>query len=78
MFSGWFDKPKTFVKNLKSYDYNKHYTSCFICQDVKYGWPIYNVFDEVEKFDGVISAGFYYVKTSNFFPFRGNGFMMLI
>ena len=41
--------------------------------DVKYGWPIYNVFDEVEKFDGVISAGFYYVKTSNFFPFRGNG-----
>jgi len=43
-------------------------------QDVKYGWPIYNVFDEVEKFDGVFSAGFFYVKTSNFFPFRGNGF----
>ena len=34
----------------------------------------YNVFDEVEKFDGVISTGFFYVKTSNFFPFRGNGF----
>jgi hypothetical protein len=73
-FSGWFDKPKTFVKNLKAYDYNKHYSSCFMGQDIKYGWPIYNVFDEVEKFDGVFSAGFYYVKTSNFFPFRGNGF----
>ncbi len=43
-------------------------------QDVIYGWPVYNVFDEVEKFDGVFSPGFFYVKTSNFFPFRGNGF----
>ncbi len=43
-------------------------------QDVKYRWPIYNVFDEVEKFDGVISVDFYYVKTSNLFPFRGNVF----
>ena len=67
-------------------------------QDVKYGWPIYNVFDEVidlyyvyhvyetnsngervaiahEKvFDGKIEAGYYYIETSNFFPFRGNGF----
>ena len=43
---------------------------------IEYGWPIYNVqvFDEVEKYDCVISAGFYHVKTSNFFPFRGNGF----
>jgi hypothetical protein len=72
-FSGWFDKPKS-MDNLLAIDYNKHYSSCFMGQDVKYGWPIYNVFDEVEKFDGVFSAGFYYVKTSNFFPFRGNGF----
>ncbi len=57
-----------------AYDYNKHYSSCFIGQDDKYGWAIYNVFDEVENFDGFFSAGFYYVKTSNFFPFRGNGF----
>ncbi len=56
-----------------AYDYNKHYTTCFMGQDVKYGWPIYNVFDEVEIFC-VLSAGFYHVKTSNFFPFRGNGF----
>ncbi len=30
-----------------SCDYNKHYSSCFMGQGVKYGWPIYNVFDEV-------------------------------
>ncbi len=46
-------------------------------QDVKYWWPIYNVFDEVEKFDGVFPAGFHYVKTSNFFPLRGNGFYVV-
>ncbi len=43
-------------------------------EGILFGWPIYNVFDEVEKIDGVISTGFFYVKTSNFFPFRGNGF----
>ncbi len=32
-------------------------------KDVKYGWTVYNLFDEIETFDGVFSAGFYYVKT---------------
>jgi len=72
-FVGWFDKPKVF-DNLKAYDYNKHYSSCFIGYGVKYGWPIYNIFDEVLPFDGVLTPGFFYVETSNFFPFRGNGF----
>jgi hypothetical protein len=96
-FSGWFDKPEK-LDNCVSYDYNKHYSSCFMGQGVKYGWPIYNVFDEVidlyyiyyvyevnsngereaiphEKvFDGEIEAGYYYIETSNYFPFRGNGF----
>ncbi len=31
-------------------------------QGVKFGWPIYNVFYEVEKIDGFISTGFFYVK----------------
>ena len=43
-------------------------------QGLKYGWPIYNVFDEVVKFDGKLAPGFFYVETCNFFPFRGNGF----
>ena len=42
--------------------------------NLKYGWPIYNVFDEVAQFDGKLAPGFFYVETSNFFPFRGNGF----
>jgi hypothetical protein len=44
-FIGWFKEPKT--KKLSAYDYNKHYTSCLMGMDVKYGWPVYNVFDEI-------------------------------
>ena len=42
--------------------------------DLKYGYPIYNVIDEIKPFDGKLEAGFYYIETKNFFPFRGNGF----
>jgi len=41
---------------------------------VKYGWPVYNVFDEIKPFDGKIQAGYYYVETNNYFPFQGNGY----
>ena len=71
-FNGWFKQPKT--KELNAFDYNKHYTSCLMGLDVKYGFPVYNVFDEIKPFDGKIEAGFYYIETKNFFPFRGNGF----
>jgi hypothetical protein len=43
--------------------YDKHYSSCFMGQDVKYGWPICNVFDEVETFDGVFFCWFLLRKT---------------
>ncbi len=36
-------------------------------------WPVYSVFDEVKPFDGDIEAGFYYINTTNFFPFKGAG-----
>jgi hypothetical protein len=71
-FNGFFKEPKT--KNLHAYDYNKHYTSCLMGMDVKYGWPIYNVFDEIKPFDGKIEAGYYYIETNNYFPFQGNGY----
>jgi len=71
-FNGWFTEPKS--KDLNAYDYNKHYSSCFMGQDVKFGWPVYSVFDEIVPFDGKIEAGYYYVETENFFPFHGNGF----
>ena len=31
------------------------------------------MFDEVKDFDGDIEAGFYYINTDNFFPFKGAG-----
>jgi tRNA A37 threonylcarbamoyladenosine biosynthesis protein TsaE len=71
-FNGWFKKPTS--DKLNACDYNKHYTSNLIGQDVKFGWPVYSVFDEIVPFDGKIEAGYYYVETDNFFPFHGNGF----
>jgi hypothetical protein len=29
--------------------------------DIKYWWPVYNVFDEIKSFDGKIEAGYYYI-----------------
>ncbi len=37
------------------------------------GWPVYSVFNEVKSFDGDIEAGFYYIDTEFFFPFKGAG-----
>ncbi len=47
-------------------------------EGILFGWPIYNVFDEVERSDGVISTGFFHVKTSYSFLFAVMVFMMLI
>jgi hypothetical protein len=71
-FNGWIKAP-TSANNLHAFDYNKHYTSCFMGLGLKFGWPIYNVFDEVKPFDGEIKTGFYYIETTNYLPFRGNG-----
>ena len=70
-FNGWFKEPKT--KKLSAYDYNKHYTLCLMGLGVKHGWPVYNVFDEIQPFDGKIDAGYYCIETNNYFPFQGNG-----
>ena len=59
--------------NLHAYDYNKHYTSCLMGKGCTFGWPVYYVFDEVNSFDGNIEAGYYYINTDNFFPFKGAG-----
>jgi hypothetical protein len=37
---------------------------------LSFGWPVFSVFDEVKSFDGEIEAGFYYINTDNFFPFK--------
>ncbi len=70
-FNGWISEPED--GKLHAYDYNKHYTSCLRGDGLRYGFPIYNVFDEIQPFSGSIRTGFYFVETQNFFPFRGNG-----
>ena len=70
-FNGWFQKPTS--DDLTACDFNKHYTSNLMGEDLKFGWSVFNVFDEIEPFDGTIKTGYYYVETDNFFPFRGNG-----
>jgi hypothetical protein len=72
-FNGWFSKPED-EKNLEFFDFNKHYISCLMGQDVKYGWSVYSIFDEIEPFGGIITHGVYFVITQNIKPFRGNGF----
>jgi hypothetical protein len=42
-------------------------------EGLSFGWPVYSVFDEVKSFDGDIKAGYYYIDTDNFFPFKGAG-----
>ena len=70
-FNGFFQKPTS--DDLTACDFNKHYTSNLMGEDLKFGWSVFNVFDEIEPFDGTIKTGYYYVETDNFFPFRGNG-----
>jgi hypothetical protein len=70
-FNGWFSEPES--KKFHAYDYNKHYTSCLMGDQCTFGWPVYTVFDEVKPFDGEIEAGYYYINTDNFFPFKGAG-----
>ena len=42
--------------------------------DVNFGFPIYNIFDEVKPYTGKkIRCGYYYIETKNYFPFHGNG-----
>jgi hypothetical protein len=42
-------------------------------ENCTFGWPVYNVIDEVKHFDGDIEAEFCYTNTDNFFPFKGAG-----
>lgn len=39
----------------------------------KFAFPVYSVMDAPAPFDGNVRCGYYYVMTSNTFPFRGAG-----
>ncbi|MFN9108606.1 MAG: hypothetical protein ACK5XN_00795, partial [Bacteroidota bacterium] len=70
-FNGWFSEPTS--KNLSAYDYNKHYTSCLRGDGMQFGFPVYNIFDEVQEAQLPLKTGIYFVINSSFFPFKGNG-----
>ena len=56
------------------YDKNKQYTSILrSCGDL--GWSLFSQADEVKTFNPIpdIETGLYFVKTSNSFPLKGNG-----
>ena len=44
------------------------------CNNDKHGWPQFTATDEIQEFDGTITAGSYYVETQNCFPAHGHGF----
>ena len=67
----WFKPRPEQMQDIHSYDMNKHYTSCL--QQNNWGWAVPSAMDSIEKFDGEVKLGFYYVETDNYFPLRGNG-----
>ena len=39
----------------------------------KNAYPLFTVMDKPEIYNGQTQTGLYYVETSQYFPFRGNG-----
>jgi hypothetical protein len=56
-----------------AYDFNKLYSSILKQLNDKFGWAQFQPNDYVERFDGVISTGFYLINCKNYLPLRGNG-----
>ena len=72
-FNETFSNP-TNLNNTKAYDINGCYTSAL--DNNIYEFCIFSPFDEVEVYDnkGFDRPGYYFVSTTNFFPFTGSGF----
>ena len=49
-----------------AFDVNKQYTNILMNCD-EFGWAIYMPTDEVEKYDGRIETGRYYIETTEAF-----------
>ena len=57
---------------MKSIDDNKCRRNLLI--NYNYDFPVYSCLDNIRKFDGNITCGFYYIESNNVFPLRKNGF----
>ena len=55
-----------------AFDVNKQYTKIVMNCD-EFGWAIYMPTDEIEKYDGRIETGRYYIETAEAFALEGNG-----
>jgi hypothetical protein len=54
-----------------AYDLAKCRKNCMYYSEYKF--PVFSVLDDVEIFDGKLKCGFYFCKSDNTFPLRGNG-----
>lgn len=71
-FTYTFREPEEDEDNIITRDINKCYTA--ILRDNKYPYPVFNICDSVEKYDGKgLKCGFYWVETDNFFPLKRSG-----
>ena len=55
-----------------AFDVNKQYTNILMNCD-EFGWAIYMPTDEIEKYDGRIETGRYYIETTGAFALEDNG-----
>ena len=53
------------------WDANKQYTHAL--RNSNYKWMLFNMFSLPEPFDGVVKDGYYFIKTKNTMPCKGNG-----
>ena len=58
--------------NMYSIDMNKCRRNLLINYD--YNFPVFSCLDNIQKFNGKITDGYYYIETNNVFPLRKNGF----
>ena len=71
----WFNITLKNEEATHAYDFNKLYAYVLsTCNNDEYGWSQYAETDEIQRFDGVITTGSYYIETNNCFPLHGNCF----
>ena len=61
-------------KDIKSISIDINGCRRNILRHNKFDFPLFNVLDQFEIYDGQTQAGKYYVETKNYMPLRGNGF----
>lgn len=66
----WGEYPEN-LDECHAYDIRKQYSSLLMNNNL--GWSVYSPMDEIQEFNGKLQEGFYFVKTTNYFPMKGDG-----